>query len=310
MRLLAVGFILSTGCVDAFTGSNVQIDFQPGTPPQASAYGMQLPGEAAAHSHYTLYAVDEYAIDDNTTGSRLFELQRFEIHPIVDLLSPCYIDRGAHVPYPGLHVSQYLTMVEMETGIADIANPPPTATEEQKNAVATAMQRMNNVNRLASETGVRVVTSASEGNYPNVAADCQGGDSEIPPPTCITPDANAKRLRLCQAAWDADPTYFEGTDRVLVAPLNGITNGFVDGLNDVAAVGGAQFFVDEALSSFDAYAIYLQADGMAGTGNLVLYGKPTMPTRGVQHVHLESPNSSFFADMAIFADLDEDEVKF
>jgi len=83
-----------------------------------------------------------------------------------------------------------------------------------------------------------------------------------------------------------------------------------------APVGGAQFFVDNALDNIDAYAIYFQVDGMDPPGNDVpgtqlYFGRPTMPTRGVSHVHLVSPlNPALTAEMAVFADLGEDDVHF
>ncbi|MCX5748581.1 MAG: hypothetical protein NT062_39535 [Proteobacteria bacterium] len=287
----------------------MQLDLASGIAAQASAFGTALPGQRDPHSHYTIYAIDE---DVDLPGARLFALQRFEIHPVVDLASPCFIDAGPHVPYPGLHVSQYANAVAAATGITDIANPPASASEADQIAMATALQRMANVAALGAETGVRVVSSASTSDYPAVAPDCTGPDDQIPPPSCTLPDANARRLRLCQAAWAADPTYFEGSDRVLVEPLGGIAYGMVDGQNPVnqAPVGGAQFFVDEALRGIDAFAIYAELDAAADPGELVLFGRPTQPTRGVVHVHLTSVTSGLTAELAIFANLDEDEVTF
>lgn len=307
------GLALATGCVETFAGSNVQLDLPLELPAQASSYGTMLPGQLDPHSHYTLYAIDEYAVDADSTASRLFELQRFEVHPIVDLASPCFIDVGDHVPYVGLHVSQYANKFEIDTGITDIANPPPGASEQDQIDMATAIQRMRNVDALGSEEGIHVVSSASTSDYPAVAADCNGSEDQIPPPSCIDDASNARRLRLCQAAWAADRTYFEGTDRILTAPLNGLSAGTLVGLNPVnmAPVGGAQFFVDEALGGFDAYAIYAQLDAIEDApGELVLFGRPTKPVRGVLHVALTSPGTGLEAHMVIFPNLDEDEVNF
>jgi hypothetical protein len=80
---------------------------------------------------------------------------------------------------------------------------------------------------------------------------------------------------------------------------------------NLAPIGGAQFFVDEAVGSMDAYAIYYQRDDMDDPGNLLLYGTPTYPTRGISHVHLTSTtNPLLTADMAVFVDLGEDDVHF
>jgi len=313
-RLLPVlAGVVWGGCVDGFRGSNVQIDLSPSTPVQASAGAMPGPGELPSNTQFRLYAIEHgTACDPAGDCDRLFELQRFEIHRIVDLASPCFIDVGPHVPFPGLHVSQYGNEVAKQTGIDDLANPPPDATEGQKIDAATAVQRMVNVAALAGSAGIKVVSSASESSYPAVDPDCDG--SGLPPPTCTDPDDNARRAAICQQAWRDDPALFEGTDRILTAPLAGTTFGMVDGVNPIspAPVGGAQFFVPDALGAVDAYAIYFQTDGVADPGTLLLTGEPTNPTRGVQHVHLTSPllPTIVTAEMAIFADLGEDDVHF
>jgi hypothetical protein len=245
---------------------------------------------------------------------RLFEVARFEVHRIVDESSPCFIDVGDHVPHAGLHVSQYGAKIGQDTGITDLANPPPAATEKDKELAATAQQRMINVGLLASsDTGIVAVTSASTSTYPAVATSCTGPSDQIPPPTCTDEASNQRRLALCQAAWKADAKLWEGTDRVLTAPLAGITQGMVNGTNPIShtPVGGAQFFVDNALDNIDAYAIYFQVDGMDTPGTQLFFGRPTMPTRGVQHVDLVSPiNVLLQAKMAVFADLGQDDVQF
>jgi hypothetical protein len=264
----------------------------------------QLP----ANAHYTLYGVQTAA-----DRERLFELEKFEIHTIVDISSPCFIDVGDHVPHPGLHVSQFAAMIAADTNIPDYENPPPGATDQDKILAATAAQRMLNVAALGGDGGIKAVVSASVGGYPPVAADCTISPTQIPPPMCTDDASNKHRLEMCQSAWAADPNLWEGTDRVLVAPLAGTTYGLVDGMNPInlAPVGGAQLFVDEAVSTMDAFAIYWQTDDKADPGNLLLYGTPTHPTRGVSHVHLTSAaNPLLTADMAIFADLGQDDVHF
>ena len=303
---IAVAAVAAGGCVDGFRGSNVQIDLMPGTPVQAHVVGTPAAGELPANSHFTIYAIQEDPSQD-----RLFALDSFEVHRIVDPTSPCFIDVVG--PHPGLHVTQYANKIAEDTGITDIANPPPAATEQQKIEVATALQRMMNVAALGSDMGIRAVTSASAAVYPAVAAGCTGPADELPPAMCTDDASNQLRLALCQAAWQADPNLFEGTDRVLTVPLGGVTHGMVDGLNPInlAPVGGAQFFVGNALENIDAYAIYTQTDGMNGPGTQLLFGRPTMPTRGVSHVHLVSPaNPALTAEMAVFADLGQDDVHF
>lgn len=266
-------------------------------------------GELESNSHFTLYALDS----DDTSG-RLFELARFEIHRVVDLASPCYIDAGEHVPHPGLHVSKYAEVIARDTGITDLANPPPDATQMQKIDAATAAQRMINVAALAGATGVKVVTSASKSNYPAVAANCSD-TAGIPPANCTDDDSNRRRLEMCQQAWDADPLYYEGTDRVLTAPLNGLSFGVVDGANPLSSspIGGAQVTVDEVLDNFKAFAIYHQLDDQTTPGGtLLLYGTPLPEsTRGVIHVHMAHQTSTaIFARLAIFSNLGRDDVTF
>jgi hypothetical protein len=299
-----------TACVDGFKGSNIEFDFGGGMPPQASPGTMPSATQVDSAGHYALYAIEESAME-----SRLFDAQDFSIHPVVDLTSPCFIDVGPHVPYPGLHVSQFGAQVAKDTGIADVANPPAGATQQQQIEAATAVVRMNNVLALGAPTGLKAVTSVSASSYPAVAPDCAGEPGLIPPPTCTDPDSNLLRLTLCQAAWKADPNYYEGTDRVLTSPLNGTSDGMVDGVNPInmTTVGGAQFFVKDTLLDIQAFAVYFRLDSdPVGPGALVLFGRPEdLSTRGVVHVHMTSDTSpSLVADLAVFEDLGDDDVHF
>lgn len=296
----------------------MQLDLSPATPVQADVLAMPGPGELPAATHFTLYAIQEKTLPDMTKQDQLFEVVRFEVHHIVDPSSPCFIDVGDHVPYPGLHVTQFARRIQQDTGITDPTHPPPGATQPQIEAVATALARMAKIDMITTGSGSLVaVTSASTTPYPTMAADCNGPSDQIPPPKCLDNASNQRRLQLCQQTWKQDPRLWEGTDRVLTAPLNGTTFGLV--LNPMTAlgppVGGAQIFVDNALVGVDAYAIYFQADtpppGMDGPGTQLYFGRPTMPTRGVFHVHLVSPiNPALTAEMAVFADLGQDDVHF
>ncbi len=284
----------------------MQLDLSAIWPAQASPGVAPRSTEAPDDVHFTLYAFQ----NDGTVG-RLFEVQRFEIHHIVDPLSPCFIDVGAHVPFPGLHVTQFANLIEQQTGISDPANPPPGATEQQKIDVATAIQREQNVAALASDLGIKVVSSASNYNYPAMAVDCVSPG--IPPPTCTDDASNQRRLQMCQAFWKSDPSYFEGTDRVLTAPLDGVTHGMVDGHDPInlGPVGGASFYVDTDLGGFTDYSIYEQQDGVApDPGTLLVFGTATMDTRGVMHVHMVGSGTPLTADVAIFANLDQDNTNF
>jgi hypothetical protein len=301
-------------CNDAFDGANVQFDFSPAMPVQAT-YTAATPGtgEVEAASHFTFYAIQ---IDGEAQTSRLYAITQFEIHHIVDLSSPCFIDVGDHVPHPGLHVSQYATVIGQDTGIPDVTMPPAGASDTDKIEAATADQREADVALLAGPNGLHAVTSASTAVYPPVAATCAAAAADatmIPPPTCTDDASNAQRLALCQAAWAANPGLWEGTDRILTSPLAGTTAGFVDGANPItlSPVGGAQFFVDTVLRDADAFAVYSELDGSDGTGEQLLYGTPKMLTRGVLHVHMTNAvSTAITADVAIFADLDSDDSQF
>ncbi len=309
MRAFAL-FLGLTACVDGFKGSNIEIDFGPAMPPQASPGITPTADQVATAGHYALYAIQ---VTDGK--NELFEAQDFSVHPVVDLLSPCFIDIPPHATYPGLHVTQFANQVLKDTGITDIANPPASATEEQRIEAATAITRENNVIALGAPTGLKAVTSVSASSYPPVAADCNGDDSHIPPPTCTDPDSNQRRLTLCQAAWKADPNYYEGNDQILTSPLNGIGDGMVDGVDPVnmTNVGGVQFFPADTLVGIQAYAVYFRLDSDAtGPGDLVLFGTPEpISTRGVTHVHMTSPSTpALVADLAVFDDLGDDDVHF
>lgn len=329
MRTLAIALFALAGCIDEYRGSELQIDLSAATPVQASPYRAAAADELPTNIHFTLYAFDEMPNMDGTTVGRLFALQQFEIHRVVDLDSPCYIDVGEHVPFPGLHVSQYAQQMMEKTGISDLANPPPGASEEDKIDAATAVQRQRNVALMAGESGPKAVTSVSAGGYGPVATDCNDA-SAIPPPTCVDAASNQRRLEKCTAEWRKDPALFEGTDRVLTAPLNGTTYGMVAGMNPVnfAPIGGAAFFVDESLADFDGYAVYWQYDDANGDGmpdypssvpasernqlgKLYLFGRPEKPTRGVIHVDMKNPEEpAITAELAIFADIHQDTVHF
>jgi hypothetical protein len=305
------------GCVSGFQGANVQLDLSPATPVQANALATPGMGELPAATHFTLYAIEEETLPDMTRQDHLFEVVRFEVHHIVDPSSPCFIDVGDHVPHPGLHVTQFASRIQQDTGIQDPAHPPAGATQPQIEAVTTALARMAKIAAITGPGGLVAVTSASTTPYPAVATSCTGPSEQIPPPMCMDDASNQRRLQLCQQTWQQDGRLWEGTDRVLTAPLNGTTFGLL--LNPMtplgAPVGGAQIFVDNALVGVDAYAIYFQADsppqGMDGPGTQLYFGRPTLPTRGVSHVHLVSPiNAALTAELAVFTDLGQDDVHF
>jgi hypothetical protein len=321
------------GCIEGFRGSNIQIDLRnlstaPGAmtsefPVQARFGQTPGPGVLPANVHLTLYGL----ADPVGMPADMIELARFEVHQLVDTGSPCFIDVGEHVPHPGLHVTAFADKIAEDTGITDIAMPPPTATDRQKIEMATALQREKTIAAIGGNAadgggnplvGIRAVTSASPVLYPPVAADCSIAPDLIPPPQCIDDASNQHRLELCQQTWRSDADLWEGTDRVLTAPLHGITRGFVDGVNPVngAPVGGAQFFVDNDLTTIKGYAVFYQTDGEDGVGTRLLTSMAVSnPTRGVTHVTLAGAGPApgappIVAFMAVFSDLGSDDVHF
>ena len=223
----------AAGCVDGFRGSNIQATFSSPMPAQAGIGKTPSASQLPTNSRFTLYGIQTTA-----TSEVLFALEQFEVHAMVDAGSPCFIDRGQTARFPGLHSSQYADKIAEVTGITDYRNPPATASENDKIDAATAEQRMRNMEALGN--GLKVVTSASDVVYPPFAAACPGSDSQFPPIDCIDDQSNANRLRLCERIWNENPNLWEGTDRVLTAPLNGTTMGMVDGVNPInlAPIGG------------------------------------------------------------------------
>lgn len=306
------------GCVDGFRGSNVQIDFAPTVGPQG----------APDPTYFTLYAVDQVADESGVvTAEYLFAVHDFRIQPAIDLASPCAIELEA--PYPGLHISAFPAKEREQTGVTDPTLPGQD--ERAVERVLTADQRLAAATMMQS---IKAVTSAGFATYPAVATACvedQAGvdPALIPPANCIGATSNARRLALCQAAWAAAPTRYEGTDRSLTAPLAGEAYGFVQGQNPLtgAPLGGSQMFVDEVLIA-DAYAInwqYADLDGngtpdypasvpaedRSPTGFGYLSGFPRQVARGVTQVPLVSTTDrTVNANMAIVADLGDDPVQF
>lgn len=294
------------GCIEPFAGANLALDLSSGTPVQAQLGDMPGGSDLPAQGHFT---IDAFRRDGEVVSA--IEVTRFEIHKVVDLSSPCFIDIG-NVPFPGVHISQFGAAMAAKTGIVDLANPPATATEQDKIDAATAVQRMSAVTLLSGSNGLKALVSASPTTYPAPDADC--GGAGLPPPTCIDEASNARRLSICQQIWADDPELYEGTDRVLTGPIAGRFFGMVTGVSPVtpAAVGGSAFFVEQALTAVDDYSISFHTDD--GTSTSLLFAGTAAPSaaRGILHVHMESPARPglMTADMAVYTDLSQDTVEF
>jgi hypothetical protein len=164
VRGLAVAAAVAGGaCVEPFRGSNIQIDFSSATHVAGTPGGSLLPNQPPAGTYYTLYGADQVRAADGTVSQVfLFEIQRFEVRPLVDINSPCYIDR-AGTPYPGIHATQFFAKTAADAGIADPLAPPAGADPEVVSRVLTAQARAQ---RIAALTTYKVVTSASDARYP------------------------------------------------------------------------------------------------------------------------------------------------
>lgn len=289
---------------------------------------------------------------DDTTHAALvedsysFKVNDFQIQPLINQSSPCFIDTEER-PYPGIHVTEELARFEQDTGIDDPLNPPAEARSGDITDVLAAKTRNNVLSALQRD--LRAVTSYSTALAPGVdpdfpledldednngEIDCADNPNtdpgKIPPIHCTDNASNTRRLALCRAYWKAHPKFYEGSDLIFTLPLNGRWFGAVDGINPKNSIGplnGASFFVDVALTDFDALVMswqYSDFDGdgepdyPAGTvdqdkspvGYLYISGTPTHVTRGVVNVPLSARVRNITGEAAIYPGLGEDNVHF
>lgn len=323
--------LLSGACVEPFAGSSVQLDFAPGTQTITSVGRAPQPLQPPADTYFALWATDAVAAADGSTVDYVFEVQRFEIKPVIDQDSPCFIDLEG-TRFPGLHVTQIANKVSEQTGVADPFNPPPGASDGDITDVLTARKRLSNLGDL--QAVVKIVTSTSNFHYGASATECIEDNAAVdqslfPPPRCTGDQSNALRLKLCKAAWAANPDFYEGSDKVFSLPLNGTYYGTVEGRNPINAgiVGGSAFFADEALAGMERYFITwqykdLNGDGTAdfpdGTpdadktyGHTYMAGTARRVARGVISVAMQNAvDPSIGAAMTIFPNLAEDGTHF
>lgn len=329
------------GCVEAFDGSNLQIDFamgvlaaaRPGRTPQAD--------QPPADTHMELYAAD-LVYRRNGAGTLVlgddgqpildqtyvFKVTEFEIRPAIDRSSPCLIELE-DTQFPGLHVTQIRAKVEEFTGVPDPFAPGVPA--DKATDVLDARRRVANLEKF--ETILKTVTSHEAFRYPATApaGQCPPTAADaLPDPACTDSASNAQRLARCRVLWAAHPDFYEGSDKVFTLPLNGRYLGMVEGMNPVnqGFVGGSSMFVDENLVGHDAYFIDWQYDDFNGdgtpdfpaslpaadrrtTGYLYMSGLPVEIARGVITVPLRHPtNGAINADLAILPGLGHDDVHF
>lgn len=333
LRLVVIAACLGAvvGCVEPYGGSNVQITFSIATPTAAAPGATPEENQPPANTHLVLFAADyQYQVDDNgdevldgdgepiVEEAYVFRIKEFEIVPLIDTSSPCFIDLE-DARFPGVHVTSFLDRLQQETGITD----PFAADQDEGDVidVLTAERRMELLPNLS--TDLKTVTAHSSYSYPPMASGCGGDPSMIPPPQCFDDASNALRLELCQAAWaEAGTDFYEGSDKVFSLPLNGQFYGMVEGANPVndAPVGGSGFFVDTNLVGMDSLWINWDYDDPADdpngvdrspTGYHFMRGSPEQYARGVINATLVNYNDSGIgADVAIFPDLANDDVHF
>lgn len=317
------------GCVEPFDGSNLQIDFGAGVQVAAAPGQTPQPDQPPADTHFVLYAADLVTAEDGTiTQAYQFAVTEFQIRPVIDSTSPCFIELE-ETRFPGLHVTQVLAKIQEVTGVTDPFAPglPPADVTDVLNAI----RRMDFLPRL--ESSLKTVTAYQPFHYPATAAagQCPPASADaLPHPGCRDDASNAQRLRRCRALWADHPDRYEGSDKVFTLPLNGHYLGMVEGTNPInqGFVGGSSMFVDENLVDHDAYLINWQYDDLDGngtpdfpptlpvaersaTGYPYLLGRPVSITRGVTTVPMHHPtNSSINAELAIIPNLGRDDVHF
>ncbi len=287
---------------------------------------------------------------DDTTHAALvqdsysFKVNDFQIQPLINRSSPCFIEHAGR-RYPGLHSTMELARLEQDTNIDDPLHPPADAPQGDIIDVLTARKR--NQDQSSLESLVRAVTSFSSALPPGVDPDFPMEDyqensviqcadnpntdpGKIPPPHCTDDASNTRRFALCTGYWKAHPDYYEGSDLVFTLPLNGHWYGAVNGSNPKNVIGpidGASFFVNVALTDFDALVMswqYTDFDGdgepdyPAGTidqdksklGYLYMAGTPVQKSRGVVNVPMAARILNITGEAAIYAGLGEDHVHF
>jgi hypothetical protein len=319
-------------CVTPYSGSDVQIDFSPGTQTAAASTGAQLPNQPAPNTYYILWASTQAL--DPTSGmpstTYLFHVLDFEIDPAINTSSPCFIQQDSE-RFPGLHITEFANKMEEQTGITDPFNPPAGASQGDITDVLDAQRRMGYL--LGIQATVKMITDTSTGAYGPSETKCIEDDpttdqTKFPPPKCTGDQSNKNRLALCHAFWAANPSFYEGSDEVYTAPLNGTWRGIVEGANPIngAFLGGSEFVVPDVLDQ-NAYFVAWQYkdqnhDGMpdfpAGTpdadkpnGHLYMTGEPGQAARGVINVEMTNPNDpSISANMAIYSNLADDGTHF
>lgn len=299
--------LLSTGCVDTFGGSVMDMDFQPAV--EAPADQGVTPPDIRTPPHntfFTFWAV-QYIYQTDADGNVVTDMDGnpvidqsfahqmqivrgndiepapgFEIKSLINQSSPCFIDTEQD-RFPGIHSTMELDRIVAETGITDPIGDT-SAPMKDRILVLTAKDRHDLLPAL--EGTVKAVVSYSTAQPPGDDPDFQvgssciedGGDPTlIPPISCTGDESNAVRLRLCEAYWTAHPSYYEGNDKVYTIPRNGKWYGAVNGTNPkngAPYLGGAAMFTTSALHANEVDALLLNWQYKDLDGD----GEPDYPT--------------------------------
>jgi len=315
----------ASGCVEPFSGSNVQFTLSgahiPGTP---SDFGRPPPG-----THYEFHAfelITDTDMDGNEVVVQTFthKIANFEVRPMVDTSSPCFIEVH-NTPFPGLHSTQVARKLREVYGIDDPYNPPAGADAGEIIDILTADRRMDGQGLI--ETGIKAITTHDPSEYP----------SDIPAIDRIDEASNDLRRQKCRAFWADHPLKYEGSDQVFTLPHNSPWIGAVDGADprNSVFIGGAKIEVEAGLIGIDGmlmnwqydctpadllaegldctpdYPDTLADDQKSDLGVHYMAGNAVAKTRGVINVPLESRTfSQLSGEIAIFANLDNDQVHF
>jgi len=345
--LLAVALAAGAAvCVDAYGGSDLQIDFSSAVVVPTGDVGDPIGpngtvGEAAhvpADTYFTFYGIDDVTDDTGVVvRTDAFEFSSFEVRPVIDTGSPCFVELE-DAQFPGLHATQVANKLKEvicdrlgldSTCMDDPFNPPSGATDNDVTDVLDANSRMSK--QPSYQSVVKAITSPSAFEYPSPTADCNFTGDQIPNASCTDDASNAQRLRVCKDLWASHPDYYEGSDKVFTLPLAGTWYGMVEGANPIngGPIGGSSQFVDSSGSGFDHFtmnwqfrdhdgdgepdypASWLTGHDPSNIGYVYMAGDPESKTRGVINSRLSSAfDANVTADVAIFANLGEDDTSF
>jgi hypothetical protein len=240
LGILAAALSAGTlGCVDAYDGSWVEFSLGGGTQ-LPSNEGNIGNGQPPANTHYEFWV---------ETGPSAFKVAEFLVVKQFDSSFPCFIETG-RTDYPGLHSTQYYNKLLEE---ALKTGDPTTPDQDEVNRLADADKRMRNMALV--EAGLKAVVGYDPKVTPEVLDALKSDVSMHAPITDTSPEANANRLKICNAFFAAHPDYYVGGDKVFSLPLAGHWYGMVESTDprSNAPVGGSGFTVPFTFKKFDYF---------------------------------------------------------